>query len=146
MYQKLTDEKINELLETGIAEFAQNGRERANINDIAIALRNATLYQSEQWRRQVADSLRDVAILLSANVAVSQLMDTILTELESNLPCEASAIWLVDENAAYGSEQDLQLAACHGVSAEKMVEIRQQSGFDAASAFISAIEHACGRD
>ena len=33
MYQKLTDEKINELLETGIAEFAQNGRERANIND-----------------------------------------------------------------------------------------------------------------
>jgi TetR/AcrR family transcriptional regulator len=35
MYQKLTDEKINELLETGIAEFAQNGRERANINDIA---------------------------------------------------------------------------------------------------------------
>ena len=27
-----------------------------------------------------------------------------------------------------------------------MVEIRQQSGFDAASAFISAIEHACGRD
>jgi glutathione synthase len=25
-----------------------------------------------------------------------------------------------------------------------MVEIRQQSGFDAASAFISAIEHACG--
>jgi len=94
---------------------------------IAIALRNATLYQSEQWRRQVADSLRDVAILLSANVAVSQLMDTILTELESNLPCEASAIWLIDENAAYGSEQDLQLAACHGVSAEKLVEIRQQS-------------------
>ncbi len=25
-----------------------------------------------------------------------------------------------------------------------MVEIRQQSGFDAASAFITAIEHACG--
>jgi adenylate cyclase len=30
-------------------------------DNIAVALRNANLYQSEQWRRQVAESMRDVA-------------------------------------------------------------------------------------
>ena len=35
MLKKLTDEKINEILETGIVEFAQNGPDKANINVIA---------------------------------------------------------------------------------------------------------------
>jgi AcrR family transcriptional regulator len=35
MLKKLTDEQINEILETGIAEFAANGLDRANINVIA---------------------------------------------------------------------------------------------------------------
>ena len=34
---------------------------------MAAAIRNADLYRSEQWRRQVADSLRDVAGLVSGN-------------------------------------------------------------------------------
>jgi sigma-B regulation protein RsbU (phosphoserine phosphatase) len=94
---------------------------------IAVALRNATLYRTEQWRRKTADSFRDVAILLSANIAVSQLLDTILSELEGNLPCDASAIWLMDEGTLYGGAQNLRLAACHGVSTEQLVEVRQKS-------------------
>ncbi len=35
MLAKLSDEKINEILETGIAEFAAHGLDRANINVIA---------------------------------------------------------------------------------------------------------------
>lgn len=35
MNKKLSDEKINEILETGISEFAVNGLDRANINVIA---------------------------------------------------------------------------------------------------------------
>jgi TetR/AcrR family transcriptional regulator len=35
MYQKLSAEKMDEILETGIAEFARCGRNRANINEIA---------------------------------------------------------------------------------------------------------------
>ena len=50
---------------------------------IAIAYHNASLYRQEQWRRQVGDSFRDVASLLSTNIALDQLLDTILTELES---------------------------------------------------------------
>ena len=94
---------------------------------IAVALRNATLYRTEQWRRKTADSFRDVAILLSANIAVSQLLDTILSELEENLPCDASAIWLMEEDTLYGGAQNLRLAACHGVSTEQLVEVRQKS-------------------
>lgn len=35
MLKKLTEEKINDILETGIAEFAGNGLDRANMNVIA---------------------------------------------------------------------------------------------------------------
>lgn len=86
---------------------------------ISVAVRNAILYRSEQWRRQVADSFRDVAGLVSANVAISDLLDTILNELEKNLPCDASAIWLVDDLKE--EEPTLKLAAVRGLSAERII-------------------------
>ena len=66
-------------------------------DNIAIAMRNASLYRSEVWRRQVADSLREVAGLLSAAADLDQVLDVILTELERSLPCDLAAIWLLDE-------------------------------------------------
>ncbi len=94
---------------------------------IAIAIHNATIYTTEQWRRQVGDSFRDVANLLSANVALDKLLDAILLELERNLPCDASAIWLVDDTASPGPDtgQGLTLAAVHGVSIEKLTQARE---------------------
>ncbi len=65
-------------------------------DSVAIAIRNANLYRSECWRRKVADSLRDVAGLLSAGVGLDQVLDAVLTELERLLPCDAAAIWLLD--------------------------------------------------
>ena len=76
-------------------------------DNIASAIHNADLYRSERWRRQVADSLREVAGLLSANVSVDEVLDAILKELERNLPCDVSAIWLVDGDELY-------LAHIHG--------------------------------
>jgi serine phosphatase RsbU (regulator of sigma subunit)/putative methionine-R-sulfoxide reductase with GAF domain len=70
-------------------------------DNIATAIHNADLYQSEKWRRQIADSLREVAGLLSANVSVDDVLDTILGELEKDLPCEVSAIWLLDGEDIY---------------------------------------------
>ena len=40
---------------------------------IAVAMRNANLYRSEQWRRKVAESFRDVAHLISAKPPLNQL-------------------------------------------------------------------------
>lgn len=94
---------------------------------IAVAIRNATLYRSEQWRRQVADSFRDVAGLVSANTAIDQLLKRILVELENNLPCDASAIWLVDDLSAPREGLSLQLAASNGIAEEKLLAVIEES-------------------
>ncbi|MCX7754352.1 MAG: GAF domain-containing protein [Anaerolineales bacterium] len=86
---------------------------------IAAAIRNADLYRSEQWRRQVADSLREVAVLLSANASLDQVLDAILTELERNLPSDISAIWLLDEDTLY-------CAAVHGARADDLERARER--------------------
>ncbi len=85
---------------------------------IAASIRNADLYRSEQWRRRVGDSLREVAGLLSDYVGVDEALESILTELERNLPVDASAIWLF-------SEAGLYLAAAHGADAEAIEAARQ---------------------
>ncbi|MCL4531372.1 MAG: GAF domain-containing protein, partial [Chloroflexi bacterium] len=84
---------------------------------IAAAIRNADLYRSEQWRRQVADSLREVAGLLSDNVGVEDALEAILIEIERNLPVDISAIWLYDDD-------DLYLAAVHGADGNEIEKAR----------------------
>lgn len=75
-------------------------------DNIAIAIHNADLYRSEQWRRQVGDSLREVAGLISADASVDDVLEAILSELDRNLPVDISAIWLMEDDELY-------LAACH---------------------------------
>jgi sigma-B regulation protein RsbU (phosphoserine phosphatase) len=70
-------------------------------DNIASAIHNADLYQSEKWRRQIADSLHEVAGLLSANASVDDVLDAILKESEKDLPCAVSAIWLLDGDDLY---------------------------------------------
>jgi len=67
-------------------------------DSVAIAIRNANLYRSERWRRQVADSLREVASLLSQDVALDHVLDAVLAELEQTLPCDVAAIWLLHDD------------------------------------------------
>ena len=95
---------------------------------VANAVKNATLYRSEKWRSQVAESMRDVASMLSEYHEPERLLDIILTELEKNLPCDSSAIWLVDKNA-YSKEispENLKLGAVHGVDPEILIDIRKR--------------------
>ncbi|HEX9839517.1 MAG TPA: GAF domain-containing protein [Anaerolineales bacterium] len=75
-------------------------------DNIATAIHNADLYRSEQWRRQVADGLREVSGLVSADAGVDDVLEAILSELDRNLPVDISAIWLLEND-------DLYLAACH---------------------------------
>ncbi len=85
-------------------------------DNIAIAIRNARLYRSEKWRRQVAESLRDVAGLLSENTALDALLDNILDQLHKNLPCDIAGIWLFDNKSSAEEAIEthkLYLAAYH---------------------------------
>jgi phosphoserine phosphatase RsbU/P len=83
---------------------------------MAAAIRNADLYRSEQWRRQVSDSLRDVAGLVSDNAGVDEVLEMILSELDRNLPIDISAIWLLQDN-------ELCLSAAHGVDANQLENV-----------------------
>jgi len=83
---------------------------------MAAAIRNADLYRSEQWRRQVSDSLRDVAGLVSDNVGVDEVLEKILSELDRNLPIDISAIWLLQDD-------ELCLSAVHGVDAGRLESV-----------------------
>ncbi|MEE8392318.1 MAG: SpoIIE family protein phosphatase, partial [Anaerolineae bacterium] len=85
-------------------------------DSIATAIRNANLYRSEQWRRQVSDSLREVAGLLSSEVDLDQVLDAILVELERTLPCDVTAIWLLRNGNLY-------LSAVHGSTEDAGVDV-----------------------
>ena len=100
-------------------------------DNIASAIHNADLYTSEQWRRQVADSLREVAVLLSANVGVEQVLDAILAEVNHTLPVDISAIWLLEDG-------ELNLAAVRGCDPVALDNAHHSSP-DASIAMMSAL-------
>ena len=85
-------------------------------DNIAIAIHNTDLYRSERWRRQVADSLREVAGLVSADASVDDVLEAILSELDRNLPVDISAIWLLEDN-------ELFLAACHNCNEDLLEQL-----------------------
>lgn len=97
-------------------------------DNIAIAIRNARLYRSERWRRQVSESLRDVAGLLSENKAIQDVLDAILSQLHKTLPCDVAGIWFfksgTQENAQ-PSERNLFLTAYKSVDAYASEELGQ---------------------
>jgi phosphoserine phosphatase RsbU/P len=74
---------------------------------IAVAIHNADLYRTERWRRQITEGLKEVAGLLSAEAGLEDVLEAILKELERNLPCDVSAIWLKEGDELY-------LAKIHG--------------------------------
>jgi len=83
-------------------------------DNLAIAIRNASLYRSEKWRRQVAESLRDVASLLSKNADLQEVMDAILVQLHKNLPCDIAGIWMFNQESQDNDSiesRDMVLAA-----------------------------------
>ncbi len=90
---------------------------------IALSMRNATLYRTEKWRRNVADSFNEIASMLSSNLALPDLLEHILIALETHLPCDASAIWLLDEISALPvEERPLRLAAVRGLASKKIID------------------------
>ena len=98
---------------------------------IAAAIHNADLYRTEQWRRRVADSLREVAGLLSDNVGLDESLHAILTELGNNLPIDISAIWLL-------GDEDLYLAACSNCDINTLEQARYDYP-EASAAMMSAL-------
>lgn len=86
-------------------------------SSVSIALRNANLYKSEIWRRQVAESLRDVAVLLSRNISMADLFQALLQKIQLILPTDCASIWLLDsppEDEAPARPPQLRLKSYRG--------------------------------
>ncbi|RQV94601.1 GAF domain-containing protein, partial [bacterium] len=96
-------------------------------DNLAIAIRNARLYRSEKWRRQVAESLRDVASLLSENADLQEIMGAILNQLHKNLPCDIAGIWLFEDN--FQTEESIGNRKMY-LAAYQLAETYQQNGLD----------------
>lgn len=85
---------------------------RALADTVAVAIRNANLYRTERFRRQVADSMREVAGLLSSEMVLEEVLSAILVELERTLPCRLVAICMLEDS-------HLAIAAARGKAAQQ---------------------------
>ncbi|HXF86637.1 MAG TPA: GAF domain-containing protein [Anaerolineales bacterium] len=121
----IQSDKLNAFTEDDLLTF------EAVADNIATAIHNADLYRSEQWRRRVADGLREVAGLISAEASVDDVLEAILAELDRNLPVDISAIWLLEEGELY-------LAACHNCD-EELLEQLLYSNPDAYTTLMNAL-------
>ncbi|HKJ38368.1 MAG TPA: GAF domain-containing protein [Anaerolineales bacterium] len=121
----IQSDKVNAFSDEDLLTF------EAVADNIAVAIHNADLYRSEQWRRQVGESLHEVAGLVSADASVDDVLESILDELDRNLPVDISAVWLMDED-------DLYLAACHNCD-ENLLEKTLYDTPDAYQALLLAM-------
>jgi sigma-B regulation protein RsbU (phosphoserine phosphatase) len=67
--------------------------------NLAIAIRNASLYRTEQTLRVVAERLREVIGLISIDVSINDIYDRLFYELGEFFTWEAAAIWLRDSSS-----------------------------------------------
>ncbi len=63
-------------------------------NQAAIALSNVRLFQSEQERRRVADTLREVAKILTGTLALDEIFALILDQLARVVPYDTASLML----------------------------------------------------
>ncbi len=64
----------------------------------AIAIENARLLQSEQEKRQIADTLREVSGIINSAFEVEKVLELILSEVERVVPFVSAAILLLEDD------------------------------------------------
>lgn len=95
-------------------------------DNVATALRNAALYRTQKWRTEIAESLRDVAGMLTKDKSLDDLLHAILEQLTKLLPSDIAAIWLLNET--YDPETsklsaELDVAAVTGCCEDNIVRL-----------------------
>lgn len=76
-------------------------------NQVAVAVENARLYEREQVRRRQAHTLQEVGRLLNSTLAVDQVLDRILEQLERVTDYEGATVTLLRGD-------QLEVVACRG--------------------------------
>jgi PAS domain S-box-containing protein len=80
------------------------------------ALENARLFQSEQAKRRLADTLREVARTLTSSLALDEIQSLILEQLSWVVPYDSASIMLREG-------EELTITACRGFDAETTARV-----------------------
>ncbi|MBN1966966.1 MAG: PAS domain S-box protein, partial [Anaerolineae bacterium] len=67
----------------------------------AVAVENAALYRSEQQQREIAETLRDIGLVLTGALRQEDVLERILTQVARVVPYDAAGVWLVNEDGGY---------------------------------------------
>ncbi len=97
-------------------------------NQVAIAIQNASLYQNEQTRRKLAETLYNAGHAISGTLDLSKVLDLILEYLADLVPYDRAAVLLQ-------SGDELEIVAAQGFPTEMQprqirVTIRENDVFD----------------
>ncbi len=84
----LQSEQVNAFSEEDIAVF-----ETLSAN-VAVAVRNASLYRSEIWRTKNSEKFRETAELLSQSIPLQDFFSASIENILELLPGESGSIWL----------------------------------------------------
>ncbi len=96
-------------------------------DNVATALRNAALYRTQKWRTEIAESLRDVAGMLTKDKSLDDLLNAILEQLTRLLPSDIAAIWLLNETYDPGTSKlssELEVAAVTGCCEDNILRLK----------------------
>jgi sigma-B regulation protein RsbU (phosphoserine phosphatase) len=88
--------------------------------NIAVAIRNANLYLSEQRDRLINAWLQKMIRNISAEITLEDIYQDLLEVLQEILPWDAAAIWLIDE-AVHKTEMSQMTPSLH-LAAAKVAE------------------------
>ncbi len=94
-------DKFLGVLEIGLEgerEFTQREIDSLELfaNQAAIAIQNARLFTAEKRRRQEAETLREVGMIINSMMDQSQVLNSILDQLQRVLPFNRASIQLID--------------------------------------------------
>ena len=67
-------------------------------NQAAATIENAQLFRSEQERRRLADTLREVAAVVSSTLSVDQVIKGILDQLRHVVPYDSATVQVLSDN------------------------------------------------
>ncbi len=67
-------------------------------NHAAVAIENTRLFELEQRRRRLADTLRDVAETINSQLELDELLDIVLQELRKVVDYDRATVELLEEN------------------------------------------------
>ena len=73
---------------------------------ISVAIRNAQLFKAQEWRREVSESYRETADLLTRDLKLEELLTAVLKKIPQLLPVDFCALCLIDPES-----QELMLEA-----------------------------------